>query len=145
MNIIYLAVTVAFGLLFRNSFKDPELKNVKPENIFRDFLFQHFKKNKIGVSKSKITKVINEQIIPNFDVFKIGKTGNPNRRIKEHSINYDKIFLLCKSKYPEYIVELESYYNYKYFDHYKNENKIKGSSGANSSVDGFYYLYVAVK
>lgn len=39
MNFIYLAVTAAFGLLFKNAFKDPELKNVKPKNIFEDFLF----------------------------------------------------------------------------------------------------------
>lgn len=145
MNLIYLAVTVAFGLLFKNAFKDPELKNVRPENIFEDFLFQHFKKSKLSASKGKITRVINKAIIPEFSAFKIGKTGNPNRRAKEHSVNFDKVFLLCKSKYPEHIVELESYYNEKYFDHPNNENKVKGSSGANSSVDGFYYLYVAVK
>jgi len=144
MNFIYLAVTVVLGLLFKNAFKDPELKNIKPNNIFEDFIFQHFKKSKIGLTKTKITKVLNKAIIPEFNAFKIGKTGNPNRRTKEHSVNFDKVFLLCKSKYPEHIVELETYYNDKYFDHTKNENKIKGSSGANSSIDGFYYLYVAV-
>jgi hypothetical protein len=146
MSLFYLAIAFGLAVVIKNLFYDPELKNVEPENIYKDFLFQHYKKTQLKNTKQKITKVLNSVIIPEFKYFKIGKTGNPNRRAKEHKVNFDKVFLLCKSKYPEHIVELEKYYIEKYYDHSNNKNKIKGSTGANvRQADDFYYLYVAVK
>jgi len=54
------------------------------------------------------------------------------------------MFLLCQSKYPELIENLERYYNEKYINHKKNDNKNMGSASVMSEIKKNYYLYIVV-
>jgi len=142
--LLLIAVAVGLGKLFENAFYDnKELKNISSDHIFDAFKRKHFKKTDIGAMKTQITKSINE-IIPQYKSFKIGKTGNPESRNRQH-IEYDEMFLLCESKDSKFISDIESYYNEKYIDHKKNDNKKIGSAGESKSIDGKHYLYIVVR
>lgn len=80
-------------------------------------------------------------LITKSNKFKIGKSGVPNERRKGHS-EYEVMHLLCESQDKDYINRLESYYNSKYYEHAKNQNKNRGSASTMESKNGYYYLYV---
>ncbi|MEI7596842.1 MAG: hypothetical protein WCK02_13910 [Bacteroidota bacterium] len=142
--LLFISVAVGLGKLFVNSFSgDNELNNISYEHIFDDFMRKHFKKTNVGAMKSQITKSINE-IIPYCKSFKIGKTGSPENRNRQH-IEYNDMFLLCESNDDEFISVIEHYYNLKYIDHPKNDNKNIGSACKSKSMNGKHYLYVVIR
>jgi hypothetical protein len=132
-----------WALLSKIFAKNPELKKITNSKTYKDYLRKHFKKTHIGALKSQITISINT-IIDNHSRFKIGKTGNPDIRNIQHT-DYKKMFLLCESKDESFISELETYYNSKYIEHGKNDNKRKGSAGKSIAANGKFFLYVIVK
>jgi len=145
MNPLFLiAVAVGLGKLFESSFSDnKELKNITSDHIFDSFKRKHFKKTNVGAMKTQITRSIND-IIPNCKSFKVGKTGNPENRNRQH-IEYKDMFLLCESNDDEFISDIEHYYNLKYIDHPKNDNKNIGSACKSKSMNGKHYLYIVVR
>ncbi len=141
----FISIMAGLGYLLKESVEnDPEIKGIDTEKIFIDFNLRHFKKSNISVLKGRITRNINKIITSDCRAFKIGKTGNPNKRYDNHCVNYHSMFLLCESRYPDVIEHLEEYFIDKYFEHPKNENKKGGSAGITKSVDGKHYLYIAV-
>lgn len=81
-----LLIPIALGLakLFTNLFKsNPELKRIKKDSIYKDYLITHNKNDSLKVTKQKITKSIN-QTIKNYDHFKIGKSGIPQSRASQY-------------------------------------------------------------
>ena len=122
--------------------ENPETNTITLEKISDEYLINYYKKNKESAIKQQITKAI-EKIIKDYRYFKIGKTGVPEGRSAQHK-DYDRMFVLCQTKYPEFIDNLESYYNSKYINHPKNENINEGTANRMSDTSGYYYLYVVV-
>jgi hypothetical protein len=139
-------VAIAFGLgkIFENSFSsNDELNSISKNSIYDDYKRKHFKKTHNGALKGQITKSINE-IIPLYKSFKIGKTGNPPNRHRQHVV-YKEMFLLCESRDANFISDIETYFNEKYLNHEKNDNIKGGSACKSKSVDGKHYLYIVVR
>ena len=145
-QLLLIVVAVWLGKLLVKAFSNnAELEQINHKNIYKNFLIdQDSDKLSNSILKQKITRSINKYILKEYKGFKIGKTGNPKSRTSNHK-NYDKMFLFCASKNEELINTLESYYNEKYIDNKKNDNKKKGSASVAVPVKGKYYLYIVVR
>lgn len=143
---IQFAYTIIAGfiaLFIINKIKvDPQLKRINKDCIYADLMIKYKRKNADAVLKRKITRNINI-LIKEFKYFKIGKTGNFTTRAMNY-IEFEHMFILLEANYSETIVELENYYNEKYFDHPKNKNINKGSACKTVSKNGKHYLYIAL-
>lgn len=141
--LILIVIGIALLAGFKSYLKkNPELEKIQDDNIYESYLQEYQKDIHIPILKGQITKSINI-IIKHYGNFKVGKTGDPISRNKAHK-HYDEMFLLCASKHDKVIEELESYYNEKYIQHTKNDNKKVGSAGKCQAVNGKYYLYIVV-
>jgi len=142
-QILLIPIAIGIAKLFSKLFEsNPDLEKIDSEHIYEDYLVTYFKKDKERIVKQKITSSIN-RIIETYGHFKIGKSGIPVQRAKQHR-EYKEMFLLCQSKYPELIENLERYYNEKYINHKKNDNKNMGSASVMSEIKKNYYLYIVV-
>ncbi len=91
-------------------------------------------------SKRKITRSIKE-IIGDYEKAKIGRTGDRDGRLGNYSDKYKALYLLTKSKNADIIKDLEVAYIDKFKETLDNtEPSIFGTE----TIDGWYYLYIAV-
>jgi len=141
-SILFLIVLVACSLvgLFSAS---SELKNLEKGKVKTRFLQvdARFK------SEEELACLIYNdfrRITRRYGQFKIGKTGDPDRRQAEYT-RYDTMFLMCSSKNPELINLFEDQFIQAFIKHPNNRNKNAGSGGKSTRSQGRYYLYVVVK
>ena len=92
-------------------------------------------------SKRKITRSIKE-IMGDYETAKIGRTGDRDGRLGNYSDKYKALYLLTKSKNADVIKDLEV----AYIDKFKDtlDNTEPSIFGASETIDGWYYLYIAV-
>lgn len=143
---ILLALGVAFfvgNLLKTKESNYYGIGGISKDSISDEHLIRYRVIDNEVVIKRNVTSKLN-LIIDEYNYFKIGKSGIVGRRGNAYQ-DFDKMYLLCSSSQSDYIENLETYYNNKYFDHSKNKNIYKGSAGRMSAADGLYYLYVVVK
>ena len=143
--ILFIAVALGLAKFLVDFFSgNPEFEEIDHDDIYKDFLIEE---DQIEIDekilKQKITRGINV-LIKEYKGFKIGKTGNPKGRTGNHK-KYKKMFLLCSTNSKELNKKLEGYYNTKYIEHKKNDNKKEGSAGEAKAVNGRFYLYVVVR
>ncbi|MCR4561130.1 MAG: hypothetical protein K5685_13715 [Bacteroidales bacterium] len=136
--VLELLLGAALYAAFRKTNSEIDFANA---NIFTDYLIVD-KGSEIPALKRLITRNINS-IIPVCKSFKIGKTGCPDNRFVNYK-NYDKMILLCQSSDCSVIEVLEAYYNQKYFQHPKNDNKWLGSAGIMTNSENLYFLYMVI-
>lgn len=110
-------------------------------NTHEKYLFD-FEIHGAPSSKRKITRSIKE-IMKQYKTRKIGRTGDRDGRLGNYSGKYDALYLLTKSKNLSTIKDLETTYIEKFEDELANDGASK--FGASETVDGWYYLYIAVK
>jgi len=125
--------------------KDKSKKNVADDNsianTYDKYLFDFENYSPAG-SKRKITRAAKE-IMAQYKTRKIGRTGDRDGRLGNYNGKYTKLYLLTKSKDLNLIKDLEAAYIDKFQADIANKNP--GILGANETVDGWYYLYIAVK
>ena len=121
--LLLLGIAIGIGKLLVEAFSNnPEFDEIDHSDIYKDFLVNQDDDDFTEkVLKQKLTHAINRVIRENKG-FKIGKTGNPKERNSNHK-KYDKMFLLCSSTDEVLINKLEAYYNSKYINDKKNDNK----------------------
>jgi len=124
---------------------DKSNKNVANDkssvNTHEKYLFDFENYSPAG-SKRKITRAIKE-IMAQYKTRKIGRTGDRDGRLGNYNGKYTKLYLLTKSKDLNLIKGLETAYIDKFQADIANKNP--SILGANETVDGWYYLYIAVK
>lgn len=118
-----------------------ELTEFTGKNIVTDF-HKFFDSKEETEAKKHATRSINK-IVAQCKDFKIGKSGVPQTRKYAHS-GFDKLYVIIESLDGDFIDELESHYNEKFFDNPKNVNKKKGSAGVMTDEGYGYFLYVVV-
>jgi len=92
-------------------------------------------------SKRKITRSIKE-IMGEYESRRVGRTGDRNGRLGNYGGKYKALYLLTKSKNLAVIEDLETNYIKKFKDELDNDKP--GILGASETIDGWYYLYIAV-
>jgi len=92
-------------------------------------------------SKRKITRSLKE-IMGEYDARRIGRTGDRNGRLGNYGGKYKALYLLTKSKSLDTIEDLETNYIQKFKGELDNDKP--GILGASETIDGWYYLYIAV-
>lgn len=55
------------------------------------------------------------------------------------------MYLIFKSKNEALINEMEAFFNNRFIEHPKNDNKNRGSAGIAKSENGWYFMYVAIR
>ncbi len=91
-------------------------------------------------SKRKITRSIKE-IMGGYETGKIGRTGDRDGRLGNYNNKYKALYLLTKSKNADMIKDLEAAYIEKFKDTLDNTEP---SIFDAETIDGWYYLYIAV-
>lgn len=135
---------VALGSILKSISGDPELSEIDDNDIYQDFMEDDEEEDlSETVIKQRITRSINK-LVKDCEGFKIGKTGNPKTRNRQHH-TYQTMFVLCKSKDGDFIEDLEAHYNDKYINHEKNDNHRAGSAGKAVPAGKYYYLYVVLR
>jgi hypothetical protein len=98
-----------------------------------------FKSSEETKAKIHITKTMNK-LIENAKNFKVGKTGSPSDRNKQHT-EFKKMYVIVESDKKDFIEDLECIYNEKYITNKKNKNLKIGSAGTMTDKKGRYFLY----
>ena len=92
-------------------------------------------------SKRKITRSIKE-IMGEYESRRVGRTGDRNGRLGNYGGKYKALYLLTKSKNLAAIEDLETNYIKKFTDELNNDKP--DILGASETIDGWYYLSIAV-
>lgn len=133
---IPLIIAGITALLFVALFQDdPELSEIQTDDISDKLVKEiHADEPHLNLVKARATRIINS-IVKQYDHFKIGKSGKPEKRIKQY--DYTFMYLIFKSKNKTLINEMESFFNNKFIKHSKNDNKNRGSASVqNLKADG---------
>lgn len=75
--------------------------------------------------------------------YKIGKTGDPERRVFGYKGQYKRMYVLFCTDIPHEASECEAYCIGKFI--HESDNQRGGSAGANSSTHGIHYVYLVCK
>jgi len=121
---------------------DKSITEFKNDDIVTDYA-KYFTSKQETIAKIHITKTLNK-IIKGKGKFKIGKSGVPHSRNKQHKA-FNKMYILAESKNKKFIDKLEALYNEKYISNKKNANYKIGTAGVMSDKTGKYFLYVVTK
>ncbi len=124
----------------KESTPDQATDEFSEANTHDKYLFD-FGKYGAPSSKRKITRSVKE-IMKDYDTARIGRTGDRNGRLGNYGGKYKALYLLTKSKSLEVIEDLETGYIEKFKDQLDNDKP--DMFGAIETIDGWYYLYVAV-
>jgi len=121
---------------------DKSISEFDKDNIVTDYA-KLFKPSQETIAKIHITKTINK-LTKRKVKFKIGKTGMPDNRKKQHK-EFSKMYIIAESKNDIFINKLEAIYNEKFIDNKKNVNYKIGSAGKMTDKTGRYFLYLIIK
>ena len=123
---------------------DIGLSGIARQDIFDDLLQVVSTTSDLTTVKNNTTRRINfilEEI--KHKGFKIGRTSSPEQRSGGHK-EYNKMFLLCMG--PKSVIEnLEAYYNERYINYPKCDNRKAGSAGPSVKVGSAHYLYLVLR
>lgn len=99
-----------------------------------------FKSSEETKAKIHITRTMNK-LIDNAKSFKVGKTGSPSDRSKQHTA-FKKMYIIVESNEKKFIEKLEGFYNEKYISNKRNKNLKIGSAGKMTDKAERYFLYL---
>lgn len=131
-----IAAGAAYLLFSQN--KQTELSEFDDENINTGY-HKFFSPTDETKAKTHATTSMNK-LIEKVKGFKIGKTGSPDDRNKQHT-DFKKMYVIVESKSEEFIEKLESIYNEKFISNKRNGNFKTGSAGKMTGKNGRYFLY----
>lgn len=138
-----LMIVTAASLVVGGFSASSELKELEKGKVKTQFLQVDARYKSQGELASLIFNDI-KKINRRYGQFKIGKTGNPDRRQAEYT-RYHTMFLLCSSKDAEMINLFEDQFIQAFISHPKNQNRNAGSGGKSTRSSGRFYLYIVVK
>ena len=130
-----IVVILIAALASETEKKPSEFNN---EDIIEEF-GKFFEPTEETKAKIHATKLINK-LIKGMVEFKLGKSGSPKDRIKQHT-KFEKIYIIIESDDKKFIEKLEGVYNKKYISNAKNKNCKIGSAGEMTEKTGRYFLY----